>query len=536
MTFLEQLFQIAKKYPDRVAVEQLARKLSVSASTLSYRELVESAARLAARLRATVRCGGGPAKIGLVAENGPNWVIADIALQLLGWIEVPLALEFSPAQASHLLAGTDAILCDTAGAEVMARWHEAGDIAAPVLDLDDLVTGRTLIDTDEFWAWAIHGLSLRPDRVIKIIHTSGTTAKPKGVRIRAEALEIQMQALRRDLDTQISKRYLCFVPLSLLDDQIFAIFLTLSGGGTAIFLPSGCKPFVGAGTAASDYLAFFRQARPTLTLVPPAIVESLEQEVAWFRSVDAHVLAMHRVLFDSDKAPVIACGGAPVSIAVLSSLEAAGIIVYEGYGLSEAASIVTWNRPGAYRLGTVGQPAPHVELRVAEDGELLVRTPTLFAGYDGQDATSLLVTADGWLHTGDTVEIEDDGYVRILGRKKNVIIISTGRNVSPEWVEAVYRKHPIIDNIVVFGDSRAGLVAAVVPRDGHHDNDELTRALRSAASDTLAEYDRVQRYVVLERDKRSAYFTVTGRPRRKQLWASVENAFSIDEDMSIGVY
>src|SRR5262245_9508821 len=218
---------------------------------------------------------------------------------------------------------------------------------------------------------------------------------------------------------------------------------------------------------------------------PPAIVEAIEHEARSLRERGLGDAEICDHLFGTQRVPVIGCGGAPLHEGVLHSLARSGIIVYEGYGLSEAASVVAWNQPGAYRFGTVGRPPPHNQLRLAADGELLVQTPTLFAGYEGEDATSLLVR-DGWLHTGDLAEIDPDGFLRIIGRKKNVVIFSTGRNLCPEHVEAIYRKHPLIENIAVFGDRREQLVAVVIPRNERGVPGELAAAMREVSHDSLA--------------------------------------------------
>jgi long-subunit acyl-CoA synthetase (AMP-forming) len=210
-------------------------------------------------------------------------------------------------------------------------------------------------------------------------------------------------------------------------------------------------------------------------------------------------------------------GGAPVDAIALLRLDAAGLRIHEGYGLSENSSVVSWNTTDHWRPGTVGRPLPHCEVKLSDEGELLVKSTSLFAGYTVEDPTSRPVDEDGWLHTGDRAEIEPDGSIRILGRLKNVIITGHGRNVSPEWVEGRLRTCPGVVDAVLFGEGMEYLIAVLVTSDADAAADgEVERQARAYAAEYLAETDRPERFVVLpdETRLRERYFTVTGRPRR----------------------
>ncbi len=167
----------------------------------------------------------------------------------------------------------------------------------------------------------------------------------------------------------------------------------------------------------------------------------------------------------------------------------------------------------------MGRPLPHCEVRLSDDGELLVKSTSLFAGYTVEDPTSRPVDEDGWLHTGDRAEIDADGYIRILGRLKNVIITSHGRNVSPEWVEGSLRSCPSVVDAVVFGEGMEHLSALLITAEGA-DAEETRRQAHAYAERHLAETDRPERFFVVadSRDFRRQYFTVTGRPRRQNLF------------------
>jgi long-subunit acyl-CoA synthetase (AMP-forming) len=210
----------------------------------------------------------------------------------------------------------------------------------------------------------------------------------------------------------------------------------------------------------------------------------------------------------------VGVGGATIVESLLARAEQAGLPVYQGWGLSECASAVTFNKLGANRVGTVGRPLSHVEVRRAGDGELLVSGRSLFAGYVGEP-----LRAEGaWYATGDLGELDADGYVRITGRKKTLIINSFGRNVSPEWVESQLTGRSELSQVAVFGDGRPFLVGVVVPAP-HTSREALTRAIDETNRE-LPDYARVARWVVAETPFAVAndQLSVLGKLRRENIW------------------
>jgi long-subunit acyl-CoA synthetase (AMP-forming) len=489
---------------DHVLVERLAGDGTV-AETFTYGDLAGWSGQIR-RLLADLGADAG-STIGLVADNGPEWVAADLALLFGVHVEVPVPLAFSGEQAASLLKEVRLCLADAAGARKLAEWG-LDSVVTVIPIAADSGAGNRVAEPD--------GVALPPDeRIIKVIHTSGTTGAPKGVKIRSKALEALLVSLASVSPDGVYSRYLSLVPFSLLIEQVTAVYLPILGGGRMILLPEETALLGTAGSRADDVVTWMRAGRPTAAVLPPAAVSALDKAVRGAGGTD---------VLGADVRPFLMAGGAPVDVEAQLRLDAAGLRVHEGYGLSENSSVVSWNTPGHWRPGTVGRPLPHCEVRLSEGGELLVRSTSLFAGYTVEDPTSRPVDEDGWLHTGDRAEIDEDGYIRLLGRLKNVIITSHGRNVSPEWVEGSLRSCPSVVDAVVFGEGLEHVSALLITAENTGLDAAAAEAVRGQAREHaerhLAETDRPERFFVVADSGgfRRRYFTVTGRPRRQQLF------------------
>lgn len=496
---------------DRVLVEVLSAD-GGSVVHWTGRQLVGAARVLADSLRLRSMELGRPVRVGLLAENSAEWVIADFATLFAEAVEVPVPTAFTATQAAALLAEADVCLTDTAGANRLAQWTKEH---GPVLPAD--CTARAV----DAWAlaWAAERGTWRPtpppaqDAVVKVIHTSGTTSAPKGVMIRRHGLESLLASLAERTDPNSFSRYLSIVPLSLLIEQVAGLYVPFLAGGRVAFLPPGTALVGTAADAGPRMLALLRAARPTAMVLPPTMAGLLL--AVCDQAPEESVTERHLRLFGHEGPVFIACGGAPVPADILARLHEYGITLYEGYGLSENSSVVSWNFPGSTRFGTVGRPLGHVEAKLAEDGELLIRSSSLFAGYTGTDPSSCLVDEDGWLHTGDLASIDGDGYISIVGRKKNIVITAGGRNISPEWVEAQYRHLPFVREVVIIAD---GLDAARGLFVIDTDTDRATALDRIAefGRSRLSDIERAQVVELMAADDPfyGTCFTVTGRPRR----------------------
>lgn len=486
----------------------------------SRRETFDAVFALAGRLRELASAGRGRPQVGLVAHNTPAWVVADLACLVAGAVEVPVPLAFSRDQAASLLREVSVCLADEAGARQLARWGTSDTLPAGA--------GVQVVDVAALAAEG-RGLPVPPlpehDWVCKVIHTSGTTSQPKGVRIRAEGLGALLGSLRTNMPPRFADRFLSLVPLSLLIEQVAAWYLPLLAGGTTVLLPPAAPLLGTAPGSAAELPGYIRAARPSGLQGPPVLYE------AFAAIADAHpdeaTAQLAQRLFGRPEPAFLACGGAPVSPVVLENLWRRGIRVYEGYGLSENSSVVSWNTPANWRIGSVGRPLNHVTARVAADGELLVKSTSLFDGYTGQDPSSCQVDSGGWLRTGDLAEIDEDGFIYIRGRKKNVIITAAGRNIAPDWVASRYQTLDVVGAAVVFGDSLDGLTGFFVLASGC-DEARARRAIEEFGETQLSGVERVRTMtLVAPGDRRlDGLFTVTGRPVRERIWRFISDQAS----------
>ncbi|MFB8088376.1 AMP-binding protein [Streptomyces sp. NPDC055992] len=478
----------------------------------TYRQIIGAALRLAGRLGQWAAEHGRPARIGLLAENSPEWVVADLAALFSGAVEIPVPTAFAAEQAASLLESADLCLVDDAGTRALARWADTSPVKVLAGGCEVRPVDLPALLAEPFRTADLRNPS-REEGVIKVIHTSGTTSAPKGVQIRRHGLDALLTSLRARTGTALFERYLSIVPLSLLIEQVAGLYMPFLAGGSVSFLPPGTALVGTAADAGPRMLALLRQARPTALVVPPTVAGLF---LALCEEAPGESVAERHLRIFGHEGPVfIACGGAPVPAEILQRLDAFGLTVHEGYGLSENSSVVSWNFPGEVRFGTVGRPLDHVQVELAEDGELLIRSTSLFAGYTREDPSSVVVDEQGRLHTGDLAEIDEDGYLRITGRKKSLIITAGGRNVSPEWVEARYRELGFVRESAIVADALEEVHGLFVIEAGL-DPDTARERIDAFGRERLSAIERAAVVHLMTEDDPdyARCFTVTGRPRR----------------------
>lgn len=461
-------------------------------SSLTYAQLQERVRRLQDELQAA-----GIRAAGLLADNGIDWAVADLAALSGDILLVPLPPFFSVQQLQHAIhdSGIEALLTDQPE-RVSALL---GDAARPVPCA--AAGGLTL--------FRLSGSAARtgvPAHTAKITYTSGTTGQPKGVCLSRAAMETVAQSLFRASAAVPEDRHLCLLPLSTLLENIGGIYVPLLAGATACVLP---LRQVGLQGAAALDVATMVQAlhaqRATSAIMVPQLLHAL------VAAVGMGAPAPQALRF-------VAVGGAPVSPRLLAQAEQLGLPVYEGYGLSECASVVAVNAPGSRKPGSVGKPLPHVRLRFAADGEILVGG-AVFEGYLGLAEKP---DADGFWPSGDTGYLDGEGYLHLTGRKKNMFITSFGRNVAPEWVERELTVQPAIAQAAVYGEGKPWNAAVIVPRPlpGADMAQAVAQAI-AAANQTLPDYARIGKWLLAGAPftPQNGLLTANGRLRREEIWA-----------------
>lgn len=432
------LIDLARSQPALIALEDAQQQLSYAAL------IVEIDARIA-RLHAV-----GAARVGLALDNGIDWALWDLALMSSGCVNVPLPGFFSAAQLAHVT--------EQAGIDTLIGPPEFGAALgfAPGIDI---TLSRRRVDA----------VPAVPNGTVKITFTSGTSGAPKGVCLDAEAPLRVAESLATVATGCGVKRHLAMLPLSTLLENIGGLYAPLWMGATSI-LP-GLASLGWQGASGFDVALARLQLekyRPHSLILVPQLLEALLG--------DSPYPAAHDMRF-------IAVGGARVSPSLLDTAQAAGWPVYEGYGLSECASVMTLNRPGDNYPGSVGRPLPHADIRLADDGEVLVGGSTML-GYLGDDTPP-----PTFWPTGDLGRWED-GRLVLVGRRKQLFITAYGRNVDPAWVEAELTAEPAIAQAWAHGEALTANRALLVPARSNIDDTQLTNAV-AAANARLPDYARI---------------------------------------------
>lgn len=420
-------------------------------------------------------------RLATLLDNSAAWVVVDRACVRASIVHVPLPGFFTSEQIGHALrvAGVDALLTETGSS--------AGT--------DDFFVAERALRLSRY----LPNAGALPVGTSKITFTSGTTGTPKGVCLGEPAMQRVVEGLCERLRPLAITRHLCALPFAVLLENIAGLLAPLAAEATCIVRPLGELGL--GGSSRFDPAAFDRAVRAygphSLVLLP----QMLRAWALWLAASKQRAPASLRF---------VAVGGAAVGPKLIATARAAGLPAYEGYGLSEAASVQTLNVPGADRPGSVGLPLPHARVRIAENGEVEV-AGSLFLGYVGER----VVPAGTWLATGDIGTIDDDGYLHLQGRSKHVLITAYGRNVSPEWVETVLREDAAVLQAAVFGDGEPHLWAVLWPMDLRVDDTALERAV-AAANAALPDYARIGHWVraAAPFSFESGLATPNGRPRR----------------------
>lgn len=483
--------------------------------------------RMTASLARALRAAGVSAgdRVVICADNRPEYPIAEVALMAIRAVPVPVYTTNTIDDHAHILRDCGARAAIVGAKGMAERFRQAGERASGLdllVDMDTPDWARMTADKAPPGDIAAEADLIPPGALACLIYTSGTGGAPKGVMLPHRCILSNCVGafdLVRPLNLK-DETYLSYLPLSHSYEHTVGQFFLLSIG-TEIVYARGVEHL------AADMLT----VRPTILTAVPRVLEVIRTRV--LTQVERQS-PFKRRLFDRaleiglkriDRAPLSLAervldpildrlvrakvrarfggrlvaamsGGARLEPDVGRFFLALGIPIMQGYGQTEAGPVISANPPDAIRIETVGPPLVGVDLRLAEDGEILVRGDLVMDGYWGRPDDTAAAIVDGWLHTGDIGVLDPDGYLRITDRKKDMIVLSGGDNVSPAKVEGVLMAEPEIAQAVVAGDGRAGLSALLVPAEGFDDVGVAVAVSR--ANHRLSVTERVRKHAVVD--------------------------------------
>ncbi|TCJ14826.1 long-chain fatty acid--CoA ligase [Rubrobacter taiwanensis] len=546
---VQALFRNVERRPEKTA---LAYKAGGGWREISYRELGERVERFAAGMAALGVERGD--RMALMSANRPEWAISDYAIQSLGAATVPIYPTLEPHQIEHILEDSEARAVIVENEELLRRVREVQE-DFPVVVMDDAFTGenektlrfesvyrsgeeRPKEDWREVWG------GIGRDEVATILYTSGTTGAPKGVILTHDNILSNIEGIVEAVPLRPEDVFLSLLPLSHIFERTAGQFVALTLGCSIYYAESIEK--------VPENL---REVRPTVVPSVPRLYEKmydrvqqrLSQGPALRRKLAAAAIAagrekyrlrlrgrepgawlrfklglFERLVFNKIREATggrlrfFVSGGAKLEAEIGEFFYAAGVPILEGYGLTETSPVISCNRLGREKFGTVGLPLFNVEVRIGEHGEIQTRGPHVMRGYFNlPEETEAAFTEDGWFKTGDIGEIDDEGYLKITDRLKNLIVLSTGKNVAPQPIETKLVTMPHISQAVLLGDGRKYVSALIVP-----DYEAVRNRLATdAAPAELAEDERVRELIQKDIDTACAEFADYERPKKFALLA-----------------
>ncbi len=517
--------------------------------TLTWNDLDRAAREIAGGLRALGLELGD--RVSLLGNTRWEWIACDVGILMAGGVTVPIYQSNTPEQVDYVVkdSGSKVVIVEDA-AQLAKVSHERTVL---MTELEQLrAAGRKWIAAhpgalEKGWA------DIKPEHIFTIVYTSGTTGPPKGVVLTHKNIVFECKALEQVLSIGEADEQLLFLPLAHIFARILE-WVAISRGCVTAFAES-----------MNELIANMKEVRPTFMGAVPRVYEKaymkiqagFEQKrqqpatralIDWALSVGkqlsreqqrgrAPTLALalqarlaNRLVFEKVQATFggrlrfFVSGGAPLAREIAEFFHAAGLLVLEGYGLTETTAATNINRPNAYKFGSVGQALPGVEVKIAADGEVIMRGDNILREYYGQAAaTAEAIDAERWFHSGDIGVIED-GYLRITDRKKDIIVTAGGKNVAPQNLEGALKAScPYVSQVMVHGDKRPYLVALITVNEenvkaaGQGDAKRLIQAAVDKLNAQLPSYETIKKIAILPTDfsQENGELTPTLKVKRK---------------------
>lgn len=571
-------FNRAEKYGERVCM--LVKK-DGEWTPLSWNYIGDTVRNLSLGL---IALGLKPGeKVSLLSENRPKWAFTDLATLAAGGILVTIYATNTPAQVQYVVDNSDSRFVIVSNNNQLQKVLEVSD-QLPNLEhiiIYDPITGITDKDPRVKSFLEISNLgrdydnqnefeerlqTAQMDDVATIIYTSGTTGDPKGVQLTHGNLYTNVESTGKVADIYESDITLSFLPLSHSLERMAGYYTILFHGATIAYAES-----------IDALVQNIGEVHPTVMVSVPRIYEKMHARIVdqadqggplkkaifeWAVDIGSKISSYKvrkknppgflklqyavatKLVFGKlkhklgGKLRFFVSGGAPLAQELAEFFHAADILILEGYGLTETSPVITCNTPDNYKFGTVGKPLPGVEVKIAEDGEILCKGPNVMTGYYKKEEDTAEALEGGWFHTGDIGEFDNEGYLRITDRKKDLIVTAGGKNIAPQNIENILKMEKYIEQVNVVGDRRKYLVAVIVPSfedlknyaknnqisfdsmDDLVENEKIYSLIETAVKNVnnkLAKYETIKKFVVsdIEFSQENGMLTPTMKVKRK---------------------
>jgi long-chain acyl-CoA synthetase len=528
----------------------------------SYKDLVTAAREIAAGL---IEYGVEPGdRVAIFSDTCAEWTLADLGGILAGAAVVPIYQTASAEEAQHVLADSEAKIVFCENEELLKVAREAGkelDVELYIVfddgDLDKLrKKGKDRVSEVDERVEAIE-----PEDVFTLIYTSGTTGPPKGCVLTHGNYRSNAEMLEEVAEIEEDSVVFLFLPLAhALSRMTQMVALDL---GACIGYWQGEKDLL---------MKDLQELKPTHFPAVPRIFEKIYEQAreqadgkvkgkvfdsavevgrevrvlerqgdspgpalrAEYELADRRVLSKVRDLFGGNLKYALT-GAAPVAKEMLEFFHACGVLILEGYGSTETSAVVSANAPDDFKFGTVGKPLPGCEVKIGDaegedgKGEILVKGPHVFQGYHNLEDETEEVLKEGWFHTGDLGTIDDEGFLKIAGRTKEIIVTSSGKNITPTNIEEKISESPAVSQAIVYGDERPYLVALIAVDSSDDDDDEpdeaaIQKAIDDANKD-LANIEQVKKFKVLPRElsQEEGELTPTLKVKREKVYENFQD-------------
>ena len=439
------------------------------------------------------------APVGILSDNSLEWIAIDLATQEIGVTLIPLPSFFTPSQWLHAIksSGMQAIFCGQEDAVKNLGFMFQNQYVGELKLFESMSVLSGIVEQSNL------------SEVQKITYTSGTTSEPKGVCLSIDQQWLVAQSLEHALRSLQIKRHLNVLPLSVLLENIAGVYTALALGAENICVPLSKVGLHGSSNFDADacIAAIEKYQAESIILLP----QMLQAIIARSTKQDPRLKSLK----------FVAVGGGKTPVTLIKAAKSMGIPVYEGYGLSECASVLSLNTPDHERIGSVGKVLANRSVRISKDGEIEVKSADLphylenTEGLTSEAKSTPASTNDTWLPTGDLGHLDDEGFLYLDGRKKNVLITSFGRNISPEWPESLLLGSGLFKQAIVVGDGQAQLGALLVTAKDDVSDEAIQLAITTVNQD-LPDYAQIGPWMLADEPftSNNGLATVNGRLKR----------------------